>query len=278
MTDRSEIEVSPVRGSAGSFGGNWSAGQLTVVRLLAVAAPLADRVIRDGWLVVQILMMAIAVTFFWHWLFALARRRSMSLDGIVCAALFTVMVSPQLDWLTLVVVLSFGVVIGEQIFGGRGRSFLSPVVVALAFFYMSYPEVGQQAISINALALLPAIFLMVPTGLLSWRLLAAVLVGYFVTLMFIGAPVSALWIAPGPVLFVTIFFVGDSVSAAVTPAGRLVYGFLAGLLMVSFNLWPTLAVAPNALVFAALMASILAPLVDQAAIGINILRRQRRYD
>jgi Na+-transporting NADH:ubiquinone oxidoreductase subunit B len=36
--------------------------------------------------------------------------------------------------------MSFGVVVGKEIFGGTGRNFLNPAVTGLAFLYLAYPN------------------------------------------------------------------------------------------------------------------------------------------
>ena len=84
-------------------------------------------------------------------------------------------------------------------------------------------------------------------------------------------------LAPGLILFGILFLVGDAVCAAATRAGRWMYGVLAGALLVLLSPTPGQGISVDSVVFAALLASVFAPLIDQAAIAFNIWRQRHRY-
>ena len=115
---------------------------------------------------------------------------------------------------------------------------------------------------------------MVIAGILSWRLV----IGFCVAVAACASqwPVPMIWPAwPCATLILgLVFLIGDPIAAACTNAGRWIYGFLAGGLLV------LLAHAGgdilSSVVFAALLTAIFAPLIDQGVIWANVRRRARR--
>lgn len=260
-----------------AFKGFWTAPRMTAVHLLALLAPMVEQLLRHGFSVVQNLLLAIAITMGWQTLFAILRKRPITVDGLMTATLFTILIAPATPWSRIAIALSFGVVIGEQIFGGRGRNFINPVVVALAFLFFSFPETDQQPLTMTALAIVPGGILMTMSGLVSLRVLVAALFGYLAMLAVFGTPIATALLTPGLILFGIVFLVGDAVCAAATCAGRWVYGFLAGALFVLLSPAPGQGTSVDAVVFAALLASVFAPLIDQAAITFSVWRQRHHY-
>ncbi len=75
---------------------------------------------------------------FWEILFAKLRRRSTSSGFVVTAALFTLLLPPNAPLWQVALGMSFGVVMGKEVFGGTGKNFLNPVLVGLAFLHLGY--------------------------------------------------------------------------------------------------------------------------------------------
>jgi Na+-transporting NADH:ubiquinone oxidoreductase subunit B len=50
--------------------------------------------------------------------------------------------------------MSFGIVVGKEIFGGTGKNFLNPALTGLAFLYVTYPAqmVGETAWAVHGLS------------------------------------------------------------------------------------------------------------------------------
>ena len=53
--------------------------------------------------------------------------------------LFPLILPPNIPLWQVAVGISFGVVIGKEIFGGTGKNFLNPALTARAFLYFAYP-------------------------------------------------------------------------------------------------------------------------------------------
>ena len=79
------------------------------------------------------------------------------------------------------------------------------------------------------------------------------------------------------VAFGVVFLIGDPVAGASTNPGRWAFGILAGLLIVLFDTANGPAIAPAAVVFASLLASVFAPLIDHVAVVLIVRRRRLRH-
>ncbi|MDP1667845.1 RnfABCDGE type electron transport complex subunit D [Phaeovulum sp.] len=258
--------------------GPWGGQRITVLLLAALAAPLAITLAERGTAMLPGIALAVVIALGWQALFARLRRRALGFDGIVAALIFTLMLSPATPLWQQGLALSFGIVLGEQVFGGRGRNFLSPAVVALAFLLFSFPgDAPPQAGTAFAVAALAGGALLVFAGLLSWRVVAGVALGLAaVTLLTGGLPD---WKAAlsGSLVFGIVFLAGDPVAAASTNPGRWIYGLLVGALVVVLGHAGSGAGSVHAVVFAALLGGIFAPLIDRAVVEMNIRRRRVRH-
>jgi Na+-transporting NADH:ubiquinone oxidoreductase subunit B len=75
----------------------------------------------------------------WERVFAVLRKRRASTGLVLVAALFTLSLPPTLPLWQAVLGMSFGIVVGREIFGGTGRNVIHPALAGLAFLYFSYP-------------------------------------------------------------------------------------------------------------------------------------------
>lgn len=76
---------------------------------------------------------------FWEGLFAWKRGHEVNEGFFVTGILFTLIVPPAIPLWQVVLGVSFGVVIGKEIFGGTGKNFLNPALTGRAFLYFAYP-------------------------------------------------------------------------------------------------------------------------------------------
>lgn len=75
----------------------------------------------------------------WEVLFAVVRRHEVNEGFLVTSILYTLTLPPDIPlWLTALGI-SFGVVIGKEVFGGTGKNFLNPALTGRAFLYFAYP-------------------------------------------------------------------------------------------------------------------------------------------
>jgi Na+-transporting NADH:ubiquinone oxidoreductase subunit B len=77
--------------------------------------------------------------FAWETLFASVRKHEMSEGVLVTCALLPLTLPPTIPLWQAALGISFGIVIGKEIFGGTGRNFLNPALTGRAFLYFAYP-------------------------------------------------------------------------------------------------------------------------------------------
>ena len=90
-------------------------------------------------IVMPILVVTYAVGLFWETLFARIRKHKISEGFLVTGLLFPLTLPPTIPLWQVAVGISFGVVIGKEIFGGTGRNFLNPALTGRAFLFFAYP-------------------------------------------------------------------------------------------------------------------------------------------
>ena len=76
---------------------------------------------------------------FWESLFSIIRRHEINEGFLVTGLLFPLTLPPTIPLWQVAIGISFGVVLGKEIFGGTGKNFLNPALTARAFLYFAYP-------------------------------------------------------------------------------------------------------------------------------------------
>ncbi len=77
--------------------------------------------------------------FIWEGLFAWKRGHEVNEGFFVTGILFTLILPPTIPLWQVFIGISFGVVVGKEIFGGTGKNFLNPALVGRAFLFFAYP-------------------------------------------------------------------------------------------------------------------------------------------
>lgn len=84
---------------------------------------------------------------FWEVLFAMKRGHEVNEGFFVTSVLFALTCPPDLPLWQAALGISFGVVIGKEVFGGTGKNFLNPALVGRAFLFFAYPaEMSGDAV------------------------------------------------------------------------------------------------------------------------------------
>lgn len=249
------------RSMAGVCLATWAALALPVVVMAEVGSAR----------LIILIAIAAATALAWEFAFSALRNRPPGLHGIATGLIVVILSPADIAIWQLVLMLSLGVLLADLVFGGRGFGFLSPATVTLALVAFSFPQLDlmspQQTL---AQASIPGMVLLVALGLISWRVLLGTALGF-------AAAVAALGQAVDPVGAVTAlafgptFLVADPLAAAATNLGRLIYGALAGALCVVLT--GGAVVTTEAVVFAALLATIFAPLIDHLVVLAHARRR-----
>ena len=90
-------------------------------------------------LVLPIIVTSYAVGGLWEVLFATVRKHEINEGFLVTGLLFPLTLPPTIPLWQVAVGISFGVVIGKEIFGGTGFNVLNPALTSRAFLYFAYP-------------------------------------------------------------------------------------------------------------------------------------------
>lgn len=88
---------------------------------------------------VPIYLVTFAVGGFWEVLFATVRGHEINEGFFVTSILFALICPPSVPLWMVALGISFGVVIGKEIFGGTGKNFLNPALTGRAFLFFAYP-------------------------------------------------------------------------------------------------------------------------------------------
>jgi Na+-transporting NADH:ubiquinone oxidoreductase subunit B len=75
----------------------------------------------------------------WELLFSCVRGHPLNEGFLVTGMLFPLTLPPTIPLWQVALGISFGVVIGKEVFGGTGKNFLNPALTARAFLYFAYP-------------------------------------------------------------------------------------------------------------------------------------------
>jgi len=75
----------------------------------------------------------------WEVLFAVVRKHDVNEGFFVSSILYALTLPPSTPLWQVALGISFGVVIGKEVFGGTGKNFLNPALTGRAFLYFAYP-------------------------------------------------------------------------------------------------------------------------------------------
>ncbi|MCP4806669.1 MAG: NADH:ubiquinone reductase (Na(+)-transporting) subunit B [Proteobacteria bacterium] len=88
---------------------------------------------------------------FWEGLFATVRKHEINEGFLVTGALFPLLCPPTIPLWQVALGITFGVVVGKELFGGTGRNVLNPALTGRAFLFFAYPaEISGDKVWIAA--------------------------------------------------------------------------------------------------------------------------------
>jgi len=274
-----------------------------------------------------------AVTFvvggFWEVLFAMKRGHEINEGFFVTSILFALICPPSIPLWQVALGISFGTVLGKEVFGGTGKNFLNPALTGRAFLFFAYPaymsgdkvwfavdgftgatplalaaEGGIQAVEaagitwmdafignipgsvgeVSTIAILLGLAVLLISKVASWRIVAGVAIGMVTTAFMFNTissdtnpmfEVSAAWhFVLGGFAFGMVFMATDPVSAAMTDAGKWIFGALIGVMVVLIRVINP--AFPEGMMLAILFANLFAPIIDHFVVEANIKRRRAR--
>ena len=89
------------------------------------------------WLPVYIVVFVVGG--FWEVLFAAVRGHEVNEGFFVTSILFALILPPSIPLWQAALGITFGVVVGKEVFGGTGMNFLNPALTGRAFLFFAYP-------------------------------------------------------------------------------------------------------------------------------------------
>jgi len=273
-----------------------------------------------------IYIVTLAVGGFWEVLFACIRKHEVHEGFLVTSLLLPLIVPPTIPLWQVAIGISFGVVIGKEVFGGVGMNIFNPALLARAFLFFAYPAaISGDAVWVavdgvskatplakaaeagatlsvswwdafiglipgsigetSTLACLIGAFILIITGIGSWRVMVSIVVGMTgvsLLLNLIGSTTNPMFamtpwwhLVLGGFAFGTVYMATDPVSAAITKKGKYLYGLLIGCLVVLVRV--VNPAYPEGMMLAILFGNMFAPLIDHVYLKKNIKRRSLRY-
>ena len=100
---------------------------------------------------VPVLIVTFAVGGLWEVLFAMVRGHEVNEGFLVTGMLFPLILPATAPLWQVALGISFGVVVGKEIFGGTGMNVLNPALTARAFLFFAYPaQMSGDAVWIAA--------------------------------------------------------------------------------------------------------------------------------
>lgn len=239
-----------------------STQRIDALFVLALLPPLVLRAQHGGMRWAGVLLVSVAVTFAWEFLFAHTRRRRLGTHGAVTALGLALLMPDAAPLGQVALGASFGVVMAEQAFGGYGYGFLHPSVASLAFLAVSFPEAGYGGpVPLSWLAVLPGALVLVGAGVVSVRVVLGFAVGAIGLAYVLGVQGMPGPHAVGTGALALLALGCEPVSAACTQPGRLIYGLVIGGFAAL-----GLRHGDASLVLPVLLAQLLAPLIDRAVV------------
>jgi Na+-transporting NADH:ubiquinone oxidoreductase subunit B len=76
---------------------------------------------------------------FWEVLFAAVRGHEVNEGFFVTSILFALILPPSIPLWQAALGITFGIVVGKEVFGGTGMNFLNPALTGRAFLFFAYP-------------------------------------------------------------------------------------------------------------------------------------------
>ena len=98
-----------------------------------------DNIWYGFWYFIPVYLVTFVVGGFWEVLFAMKRGHEVNEGFFVTSILFALICPPDIPLWQVALGISFGVVIGKEVFGGTGKNFLNPALTGRAFLFFAYP-------------------------------------------------------------------------------------------------------------------------------------------
>lgn len=222
--------------------------------------------------------------------FAIIRKRKMSISLLVSAAIYCLMLSPSIPLWLVALGMLFGIFFGKMVFGGERHNIFNPALIGRCFIMLAYPLVvvdtspagssgGEELNELMRMLISdapePLSRWVVPVILFGgvvlailraadWKIILSVIIGgvaitgILLLTPLAGKEITMLLLVPG-FAFGACFLATDPVTAPRCLQGKLLYGFMIGLLSIAITLYATYG---EGMMFAVLLGNVCTPTLD----------------
>jgi len=118
--------------------GIWNAGHQLMVQH-STTTSFINEFIHGAVVVLPIIAVSYIVGGLWEVFFAIVRRHEINEGFLVTGLLFPLTLPPSIPLWQVALGISFGVVIGKELFGGTGQNVINPALSGRAFLFFAYP-------------------------------------------------------------------------------------------------------------------------------------------
>ena len=130
---------------------NWRTDAMEMLGLAFDASSLLANTAHGALYYLPVLIVTFAVGGLWEGLFAVVRRHDVNEGFLVTGMLFPLVLPPTIPLWQVAIGITFGVVVGKEIFGGTGYNVLNPALTARVFLFFAYPaQISGDAVWIAA--------------------------------------------------------------------------------------------------------------------------------
>jgi len=118
---------------------NWQQGIINMLGIGFNPDSILGNMFHGALYFFPVYIITLAVGGFWETLFASIRKHEIAEGFLVTSLLFPLILPPDIPYWQVAIGISFGVVIGKEVFGGVGMNILNPALTARAFLFFAYP-------------------------------------------------------------------------------------------------------------------------------------------
>ncbi len=117
----------------------WRGGVISFLGIGYDQAGIFSDIIIGMLFFLPVYFVSFAVGAFWEILFGIVRRHEVSEGFLVTSLLFPMILPPNIPLWQVALGISFGIVIGKEVFGGVGMNIVNPALAGRAFLFFAYP-------------------------------------------------------------------------------------------------------------------------------------------
>jgi Na+-transporting NADH:ubiquinone oxidoreductase subunit B len=118
---------------------DWRGGILSFLHVGLNPDSITENMVHGALYFLPVYLITLIAGGAWEVLFSIIRKHPISEGFLVTSLLFPLILPPDIPWWQVVLGISFGVIIGKEVFGGVGMNVLNPALTGRVFLYFAYP-------------------------------------------------------------------------------------------------------------------------------------------